>query len=110
MLDKHIQENHVANGNTCDKGNFKAHGKDKLKVHNQSEHMPTSYRCDERDSSLETRIDLKRHVNTHGQEKIKCSECCKTFVDRTQMTKHIRTKHDGKNVGKQICYFCGKIS
>ena len=43
MLDKHIQENHVANGNTCDKGKFKAHGEDRLKVHNQSEHMPTSY-------------------------------------------------------------------
>lgn len=78
-----------------------------LKEHQLRMHkgLISSYFCDECGVSKRTKGELKRHMESHGNEAYKCRYCPKVYKSRSSCSSHMKTHED--DCASLRC--CGKI-
>ena len=65
-------------------------------VHIKAEHEGVRFHCDQCDYAAKTKQTLQKHKLIHNmeREKIPCTKCPKTYIDKEHLNRHVKTHHD----------------
>ena len=82
------QRSHVCH--LCGKAFF---AKWQLKVHTESHNEVRNHLCPECGSGFKSTYDLKKHMERHNTPNIPSAHCNQLFTCRSNMHKHVRSRH-----------------
>jgi hypothetical protein len=77
--------------------------KHSLGTHVYIEYLNTSYDCKECDKAFNTSASLYQHNLGHGKSLHQCEKCPKAYRRRSNLVRHIQTKHENSRLHCQDC-------